>query len=575
MAPFKIKFCDSWLKKLDANGNPISEWASYKENKKNVTLMCRLCHCDLNFQSKGLHALLQHSKYEKHRKHAVDILASNQTRLVSEKVDEPSTSNTRSVELQSSKKDVALKAELIWAMKVVCSNFSMASCTGLTETFKSMFPGGVPSHFSLSPQKIKYLITDALGPYFHQQISDDIGTSFYTVCFDETTNVESKKELQIAVRYWSDSKCLVISRHLQTFFIGKADAQTLYEKINNAISNAKLQFSKILMIGSDGPNVNKTVHKLFNDELIATRSHGLVNIGTCHIHIVHNAYLKALQAFGQDASDLTVSVYNYFDGWPSRVEEYAKIQEVHKLPQKKFLKHSPSRWLSFHCAAERLIEQWVGLEQYFLKFIPSNKNKSVINSSSYQKIRALLQCSTMKAQLHLAMSSAEIFTTFTESFQKDEPLIHVLYLQLRDLVAKLAGRICKVVSENQFANHDLFKSENMLPINDVILSDNIKNCLSGIPEKVVPMFMDNVKQHYMASCRYLIDKTMGTCNNPNLIRALKCLHPSNVKTRRSLKDINFEAKQLPINVKDDILADEWKMLQLDMDSTFDGRIDCY
>src|SRR5215469_14689484 len=373
----------------------------------------------------------------------------------------------------------------------------------------------------------------------------------------------------------SDSKCLVISRHLQTFFIGKADAQTLYEKINNAISNAKLQFSKILMIGSDGPNVNKTVHKLFNDELIATRSHGLVNIGTCHIHIVHNAYLNALQAFGQDASDLTVSVYNYFDGWPSRVEEYAKIQEVHKLPQKKFLKHSPSRWLSFHCAAERLIEQWVGLEQYFLKFIPSNKNKSVINSSSYQKIRALLQCSTMKAQLHLAMSSAENFPTFTESFQKDEPLIHVLYLQLRDLVAKLAGRICKVVSENQFANHDLFKSENMLPINDVILSDNIKNCLSEIPEKVVPMFMDNVKQHYMASCRYLIDKTMGTCNNPNLIRALKCLHPSNVKTRRSLKDINFVAKQLPINVKDDILADEWKMLQLDMDSTFDGRIDCY
>lgn len=59
-------------------------------------------------------------------------------------------------------------------------------------------------------------------------ITEDVGESFFTICFDETTNVEDKKELQVAIRYWSKAKDEVISRHLQAYFIGRADAQILY-----------------------------------------------------------------------------------------------------------------------------------------------------------------------------------------------------------------------------------------------------------------------------------------------------------------------------------------------------------
>lgn len=118
------------------------------------------------------------------------------------------------------------------------------------------------------------------------------------------------------------------------------------------------------MVGSDGPYVNKIVHKLFSENLIEIRSFALTDIGI-PIHIVRNAYLKALQAFGEDSSELAVAIFHYFHGWPSRWEDFEKIQEDLGLPLRKFVKHSPPRWLTFHYAAQRLLEQWEGIIYFF------------------------------------------------------------------------------------------------------------------------------------------------------------------------------------------------------------------
>lgn len=48
-------------------------------------------------------------------------------------------------------------------MKSVCCNFSAASCRNIKETFDAMFPEGVLKDVSLSPQKVSYMMTDALG----------------------------------------------------------------------------------------------------------------------------------------------------------------------------------------------------------------------------------------------------------------------------------------------------------------------------------------------------------------------------------------------------------------------------
>lgn len=93
-----------------------------------------------------------------------------------------------------------------------------------------------------------YLLTDALAPHFREEMLLDVkNLSYYSIIFDETTNVEDKKELLITVRHWSETKEKVLCRHLQTFFVGKADASMRYSKIQQAISNAQLPLQNLLL----------------------------------------------------------------------------------------------------------------------------------------------------------------------------------------------------------------------------------------------------------------------------------------------------------------------------------------
>ncbi|KAJ8897234.1 hypothetical protein PR048_002580 [Dryococelus australis] len=59
-----------------------------------------------------------------------------------------------------------------------------------------MFPDLVPEGFSVSPKKLFYLITDALGLY-------------------------------VSIRFCSDIQIEIVTHHLQTVFLGKATAEIL------------------------------------------------------------------------------------------------------------------------------------------------------------------------------------------------------------------------------------------------------------------------------------------------------------------------------------------------------------
>ena len=74
-------------------------------------------------------------------------------------------------------KDEATRAELIWAMKVVGSHYSYASCNNIKDTLGAMFPGKIPENFTMSSSKVSYLVSEATGPYFKQLVADDVKNS--------------------------------------------------------------------------------------------------------------------------------------------------------------------------------------------------------------------------------------------------------------------------------------------------------------------------------------------------------------------------------------------------------------
>lgn len=66
---------------------------------------------------------------------------------------------------------------------------------------------------TLSRTKASYMVTDGLGPYFKEQMLETIRPTqnLFTLLFDETTNAKKLRELQIAIRFFSEQNQKVIN----------------------------------------------------------------------------------------------------------------------------------------------------------------------------------------------------------------------------------------------------------------------------------------------------------------------------------------------------------------------------
>lgn len=71
-----------------------------------------------------------------------------------------------------------------------------------------------------------------------------------------------------------------------------------------------LQYMSFL--GSDGPNVNKSIWAKVNSKSIEFGHTGLVDVGMCNIHVVHNAFGKGLDKFGREVEELVIDLHSFF-----------------------------------------------------------------------------------------------------------------------------------------------------------------------------------------------------------------------------------------------------------------------
>ena len=406
--------------------------------------------------NQGLPQLLQHSKGQSHKTLANEILSGSQmvfastqstgalktfcnttstssvstasvasTSVVSKQQETQTGKKQSSGTLQCiSLKDEATKAELIWAMKVVGSHYSYASCDNIKDTLDAMFPGKIPDNFTMSSSKVSYLVSEATRPYFKQIVADDVKNSGspFTLQYDETTNAQVNKQLDIKIRYWSSAQSQVVVHHLQTYLMGHATGRQLAEKIISAVQDNGIALEQLQMLESDGPNVNKTVWNIVNDALLnlPNRSYGLTDIGTCNLHICHNAFAKGLEMFGSSIPEFVIDLHLWFKMSAARREDYDMVQEEMGLPKHKFLKHVECRWLSLQPAMLRILEQLEGLKRYFLTVLPE-KQSFVTSNARYIRIRRQLESKDVVAEIQFFISVADIFNSFLKFFQTKLP----------------------------------------------------------------------------------------------------------------------------------------------------------
>ena len=149
------------------------------------------------------------------------------------------------------------------------------------------------------------MIGEGMSPYFTSLMDKDLKDSrtFHSgVHSDETTTAQVKKQMDVTVRYWSPTHDEVWVRYYRSLFFGHVEGDKVATTVYNRMLSDGVAVDKMLTLIRDGPNVNKTMFREMN-ELIA-KDHPefqrLIDLGSCTIHTVHNAFGKGIEQYGKD-----------------------------------------------------------------------------------------------------------------------------------------------------------------------------------------------------------------------------------------------------------------------------------
>lgn len=240
--PGKCQFKEEWsaLKEPEK----IQIWLRKVDNNKHFA-KCTFCNAEFSIAGSGISQVKVHASTKKH----IDKVKAYNTNRLTFTVAQTSTSSASSqssaptqsplpVELPIStqspsststpnlfylKNDV-IRAEIIWCLHRTMSHQSLRSSGNAVELFKLMFPdSGIAGKMQLQKDKIGYLCTFGLGPYFQGELTKELKrTNLFSVSFDESLNtVAQKTQMDIHVRFWNVTSNRVQTRYLTSNFLGK------------------------------------------------------------------------------------------------------------------------------------------------------------------------------------------------------------------------------------------------------------------------------------------------------------------------------------------------------------------
>ncbi|XP_074658438.1 uncharacterized protein LOC141911339 isoform X1 [Tubulanus polymorphus] len=164
----------------------------------------------------------------------------------------------------------------------------------------------------------------------------------------------------------------------------------------------------------------------------------ILNIGSCGLHVMHNAFKAGDHATDWDLESLLINLRYLFKDAPVRREMFAEVTGSQKFPYK----FCSTRWLDNLPAAERAIELW----PYIIKFVEhvqTLKKANIPTSKPYLYIKDLASSDMVLPRLHAYVSIAKTVTPFLTIYQTDRPMLPFLAEDIHNVLRLLMKRFIK------------------------------------------------------------------------------------------------------------------------------------
>ena len=341
----KTIFNPLWLE-----DDEFKSWlCSSKESDK---ARCKLCKKDFELSNMGRQALISHASGKRHKEIDIKIKAffnPKKKDLVQNKENECKETSIESssseVKTSSSSKVQATiepainnvehtKAEILWTLKATSAGYSNNSCTNNAELFQLMFPDSkIAQSFKLGPTKLKYLTNFGIAPHYKSALLDNVRNSpCHVISYDESLNLKTQSsEMDLLVRYFDEIELKVKTRYLDSQFLGHGTSTDLKRNFDDAVK--ELDPNKLIQVGMDGPNVNLKLLQMIQDERSANEQHQLIDIGSCGLHTIHNAFKNGAENTDWALKKTLKGSYQIFHNSPARREDFQTITSVNDFPQ--------------------------------------------------------------------------------------------------------------------------------------------------------------------------------------------------------------------------------------------------
>ncbi|KAJ8048381.1 hypothetical protein HOLleu_00669 [Holothuria leucospilota] len=266
-------------------------------------------------------------------------------------------------------KEQTLKAEVLWALKIVEAHYSYHSSAGSDKLFQEMFPDSkIAKEFSCGEKKSAYLVCFDLATHFKQLLVDDMkGEENYIIMFDESLNeIKNSKQMDIHVRGWNRKTNQVDSRYYSSVFMGHGKADDMTEHFHDGIQGLHLQ--KIFQTKSFD-----TVKESIKDPLIEAKISAFLSVAK-EIH----PFLVRYQTDRPMIPFLTTDLHEVLKGVMKRFLKKELHSDVNKILKVTQMDVNESK---NHCP----------ISEVGIGFLPERKVKALVTTKKKISDRAALE----------------------------------------------------------------------------------------------------------------------------------------------------------------------------------------
>ena len=261
-----------------------------------------------------------------------------------------------------------LKAEIWHCFNTVNSNHSFSSNEDAAFFFQKQFPDSeIANGFTCGETKSMYLCCFGIAPYLQTLLENKVKNGPFVMLFDESLNRQlAKKQLDFHVRFWDHN--LVESKYYTSAFIGHATALDLVNCFETHLER-KIGYANLIQVSMDGPNVNWATFDKLENKLQTENNKKLLNIGSCGLHTLHNAFKAGVSDTEWDIGHKLSALYTLFDEVPARRDDYEKVTKQALYP----LQFCAHRWVENVSVCERAID----LLPHLKVFVDNVNQKSI------------------------------------------------------------------------------------------------------------------------------------------------------------------------------------------------------